>query len=151
MGQRKAAGSPEPAEPPAEAVSRALSILLVEDSADNRLLIQAYLKHMQHRIDVADNGAIAVAKARARSYDLILMDMQMPVMDGYVATRMIRQWEAEQGRRPTPLIALTAHALKGDEAKALEAGCTAYLTKPIKKATLLTALSEYAADLTGSR
>ena len=144
MGQRKAAGSPEPAEPPAEAVSRALSILLVEDSADNRLLIQAYLKHMPHRIDVADNGAIAVAKARARSYDLILMDMQMPVMDGYVATRAIRKWEQEHGRLPVPVIALTAHALKGDEEKSLAAGCTAYLTKPIKKATLLAAIAEHA-------
>ena len=73
----------------------------------------------------------------------MLMDMQMPVMDGYAATRAIRQWEQEEGRPPMPIIALTAHALKGDEQKSLTAGCTAYLTKPIKKVTLLAAISEY--------
>ena len=147
MGQCRQAATADPAKDgPVETEEEqpALRILLGEDSADNRLLIQAYLKHTPYRLDVADNGAIAVAKYRTRAYDLVLMDMQMPVVDGYAATRTIRQWEAEQGRRPTPIIALTAHALKGDDAKALEAGCTAYLTKPIKKATLLTAISEHA-------
>jgi len=142
---RQNAVSPARAEAPSEpaAVHRALSILLVEDAADNRLLIQAYLKKTVHHLDVAVDGAVAVAKVRAHEYDLVLMDMQMPVMDGYDATRAIRQWEQEQGRPPMPIIALTAHALKGDEEKSLEAGCTAHLTKPIKKATLLVAISEY--------
>ena len=77
------------------------------------------------------------------------MDMQMPVMDGYAATRAIRQWEREQGRPPTPVIALTAYALKGDEEKSMAAGCTAYLTKPIKKVILLAVLAEYSGQLTG--
>ncbi|HEV8539985.1 MAG TPA: response regulator, partial [Nitrospiraceae bacterium] len=142
---RQNAVSPARAEAPSEpaAVHRALSILLVEDAADNRLLVQAYLKKTAHHLDVAVDGAIAVAKVRAQEYDLVLMDMQMPVMDGYDATRAIRQWEQEQGRPPMPIIALTAHALKGDEEKSLAAGCTAHLTKPIKKAALLVAISEY--------
>ena len=153
VGVSRTAAKPVPAEafPEAGMTGQTLRILLAEDSADNRLLIQAYLKHTPYRLDVADNGAIAVAKYRTRTYDLVLMDMQMPVVDGYAATRAIRQWEAEQARRPIPIIALTAHALKGDEEKSMAAGCTAYLTKPIKKATLLTALSEYAADLMRNR
>jgi PAS domain S-box-containing protein len=147
---RQSAVSPAQAETPSEpaAAQRALSILLVEDAADNRLLIQSYLKKTPHRLDLADNGAIAVAKVRARGYDLVFMDMQMPVMDGYAATRAIRQWEHEQGRPPVPIIALTAHALKGDEEKSMAAGCTAYLTKPVKKATVLAAVAEYVEQLT---
>jgi signal transduction histidine kinase/DNA-binding response OmpR family regulator len=124
-------------------VQQSLRILLVEDAADNRLLIQAYLKHTAHRLDMAENGEVACGKFKVGRYDLVLMDMQMPVMDGYAATRAIREWEREQGRSPTPIIALTAHALKGDEEKSLAAGCTAHLTKPIKKAALLAALSEH--------
>jgi CheY-like chemotaxis protein len=73
------------------------------------------------------------------------MDMEMPVMDGYTATREIRKWEEENGVRPTPIVALTASALKQDMQKCLDAGCTAYLTKPVKKRTLLGAIRENAA------
>jgi CheY-like chemotaxis protein len=73
------------------------------------------------------------------------MDMQMPVMDGYTATERIRKWEKENGVRPTPIIALTANALKEDAQRSLDAGCTAHLTKPIKKAGLLAAIREHAA------
>ncbi len=125
-----------------------LSILMAEDAEDNRLLIQAYLKQTPYRLDFAENGAIAVAKVRARGYDLVFMDMQMPVMDGYAATREIREWERTNHRPPTPILALTAHALKGDEEKSLEAGCTAYLSKPVKKATVLAAVAEYVEQLT---
>ena len=158
---------------PARAAERAfpkvkpgLRILLVEDSADNRLLIQAYLRQTPHRLDFAENGAIGVKKFQAERYDLVFMDMQMPVMDGYEATRRIRALEAQAVgvRRESvveesesslqaaayslppsrvPIIALTAYALKGDEEKCLKAGCTTYLTKPIKKATLLAAISEH--------
>jgi CheY-like chemotaxis protein len=125
-------------------VQQSLRILLVEDAADNRLLIQAYLKHTAHRLDMAENGEIACGKFKVGRYDLVLMDMQMPVMDGYTATQAIREWEMANHRPPTPIIALTAHALKGDEEKSLTAGCTAHLTKPIKKATLLAAILEHA-------
>ena len=74
----------------------------------------------------------------------MLMDMQMPVMDGYTATRLIRLWEAEKRRPRTPIVALTAYALTEDEGKSFEAGCDGHLTKPIKKEHLLEAITRYA-------
>ena len=123
---------------------QALRILLVEDFADNRMLVQAYLKNTPYQIEIAENGEVAVAKYASGRYDLVLMDMQMPVMDGYTATKLIRDMERENGGRPTPIIALTANALKEDAQKSLDAGCTAHLTKPIRKAPLLEAISEHA-------
>jgi CheY-like chemotaxis protein len=93
-------------------------------------------------VDLAENGAVAVERFRTGHYDLILMDMHMPVMDGYTATRMIRQWEHEQHVPPTPIIALTAQALPNDVQKSLAGGCTAHLSKPIHKAPLLRTLFE---------
>ena len=121
-----------------------LNILLVEDSRDNRLLIEAYLKKTPHKIEIAENGEIAVEKFMSGKYDIVFMDMQMPVMDGYTSTKIIRKWEAEKGSESTPIIALTAHALKEDEQKSLDAGCTSHLTKPIKKVKLMETIQEYA-------
>ena len=121
-----------------------MKILLVEDSEDNRLLIRAYLKNTPHHIEIAENGQIAVEKfTRHGPYDLILMDMQMPVMDGYAATREIRNWEKENNAKPMPVVALTAFALKEETQKSLDAGCNAHLTKPIKKSVLLETVREY--------
>lgn len=78
------------------------------------------------------------------NYDLVLMDMRMPVMDGYTATREIRKWEKETDKDATPIIALTAHALVEDKQKCLDAGCTEYLSKPLKKAAFLDKISDYA-------
>jgi CheY-like chemotaxis protein len=86
---------------------------------------------------------LAVAKLKSRPYDLVLMDVQMPVMDGYAATRAWRMWERENGLRRTPVIALTAYALKEEEKKSLEAGCDAHVAKPIKKAKLLEVIAAY--------
>ncbi len=124
-----------------------LHVLLVEDSPDNQLLIQTYLKQTPHRIDLADNGQIAIDKFRNGCYDLILMDIQMPVMDGLTATKAIRQCEQQEGWSPTHIVALTALALKEEAAKIFEAGCNAHLTKPIKKSTLLDLLSAYEGKL----
>jgi len=121
-----------------------LNILLVEDSRDNRLLIEAYLKKTPHKIEIAENGEIALEKFMSGKYDIVFMDMQMPVMDGYTSTKIIRKWEAEKGSESTPIIALTAHALKEDEQKSLDAGCTSHLTKPIKKVKLMETIQEYA-------
>ena len=129
---------------------KSLKILLVEDSRDNQVLIQSYLKKTPHTIQFAENGQVALEKFREEHYDLVLMDMHMPVMDGYAATRAIRQWENEQisksanGRKPVAIIALTANALKEDTKKSLDAGCDSHLTKPIKKTTLLEALAQCA-------
>ena len=98
---------------------------------------------------MAENGQIAVEKFREKPYDLVLMDMNMPVMDGYTATMTIRQWEEQEGSPPTPIIALTAFALKEDEQKSIAAGCNAHLTKPIKKKILLEALAAWGHKRTG--
>jgi len=123
-----------------------LHILLVEDSTDNRTITMAYLQHTPYQIDIAENGAVAYEKFIVGRYDLVLMDRQMPVMDGLAATRAIRQWERANQRRPTPIIALTASALKGDREKFIAAGCTSYLTKPIKQAVLLQAIQDHSED-----
>ena len=94
-------------------------------------------------MEIAENGAVAFEKFTARKFDLVLMDRQMPVMDGLTATRAMREWEKANHRPPTPIIALTASALKGDQEKFVAAGCTAYLTKPIKQDVLLQAISEH--------
>jgi PAS domain S-box-containing protein len=121
----------------------ALNILLVEDYPDNRTITLAYLQDTPYRIEIAENGAIAFEKFVLGHFDLVLMDRQMPVMDGLTATRAIRTWEKANHRPPTPIIALTAAALKGDREKCEEAGCTAYLTKPIKQEVLLQAIRDY--------
>jgi two-component system sensor histidine kinase/response regulator len=123
--------------------SSALRILLVEDSRDNQLLVQTYLKQTPHRIDLAENGRIAVEKFQSGHYDVVLMDIQMPVMDGLAATKSIREWERQEGVSRTPIIALTALALKEEATRIFEAGCNAHMTKPIKKSTLLDILSAY--------
>jgi PAS domain S-box-containing protein len=125
---------------------RALRILLVEDSMDNRTITLAYLRDTPYQVDIAVNGAIAYDKFTAGDYDLVLMDRQMPVMDGLTATRKIREWEQANDRPVTPVIALTAAALKGDRETCLAAGCTAYLTKPIKQGVLLQAIRDHSSD-----
>ena len=118
-------------------------ILLVEDNEDNRLLINAYLKKTTFEIEEAENGQIALEKFSQGEYSLVLMDVQMPVMDGHAATREMRRWEKESGREATPIIALTAHAVKEDMDKSIQAGCNSHLTKPIKKATLLQTIDRF--------
>ena len=120
-----------------------LRILLAEDSPDNCLVTMAYLEDTPYRVEIAETGAIACEMFAARPYDLVLMDRQMPVMDGLTATRKIRAWELANGRPPTPIIALTASALKGDREMCLAAGCTAFLTKPIRQEVLLQAIREH--------
>ncbi|HVN29612.1 MAG TPA: response regulator [Candidatus Binataceae bacterium] len=123
-------------------------ILVAEDSPDNRLLISAYLRNTRCRLDFAENGRIAVDKFISNSYDLVLMDIQMPVMDGHVATRTIRAWERDNDRDRTSIIALTASALDAEEARTIQSGCDAHVAKPVKKATLFGTISRYAAKPT---
>ncbi len=129
--------------PPSTALTRPLRVLLVEDSPDNQLLVRAYLTPTDYFLDVAEHGAIALDKFKSAHYDVVLMDVQMPVMDGYAATRAIRLWERDHDLPPTPIIALTALALKEEGARIFEAGCNTHLTKPVKKSTLLEVLRAY--------
>jgi two-component system sensor histidine kinase/response regulator len=124
--------------------TRPLDILLVDDNEDNRMLILSYFKKSPITIDVAENGKIALDKVQTgKKYDLIFMDMQMPVMDGLTATIHIRAWEVEQSRPPMPILALTANALKDEVRRSLDAGCNAHIAKPVKKIVLLKAVIEY--------
>jgi len=109
----------------------------VEDARENRIVVKAFLKKTPHTIKIAENGRIGVDKFVSGKYDLVFMDMRMPVMDVYTTTGEIRKWERENKKDSTQVIALTAHALKEDRQKCLDAGCTDYLSKPIKKEGLL--------------
>ncbi len=120
-----------------------LSILLVDDNDENRLVIISFLKSYNWRIDEARNGRDALLMFQQNRYDMILMDMQMPVMDGYTATGEIRKLERERNEVRTPVIALTAYALKEEMEKSLQAGCDDHVTKPIAKATLLETVDRY--------
>jgi len=115
-------------------------ILLVEDNPDNRMLIKAYIKKTPHSLDEAENGSIAVEMFKQNDYDLVFMDVQMPVMDGHEATRLIREWEKANDKNRTKIISLTAHAIREEIDKCMAAGCDSHLSKPIKKATLLHAI-----------
>ncbi|HEY1760165.1 MAG TPA: response regulator [Bryobacteraceae bacterium] len=149
--RREDAGSPEGGEvvsiaKPAAGVQRPQAvkrILIAEDSEFNLILVQAYLKDSGFELDVAENGRIAVDKTISGHPDLVLMDLQMPVMDGLEATRLIREWEAKTHSRPIPIFALTAHAAGEGIGKSLASGCNEHLTKPIKKAVLLEAIFRY--------
>ncbi len=121
-----------------------LDILLAEDNENNRILFSFYLKHTAHHIDLAENGQICLQKFQAQNYDVVFMDIDMPVMDGYKAANAIRAWEKENNRAPTPIVALTAHALKGKRQESLDAGCSDHISKPFKKTQLLALLEKIA-------
>lgn len=116
-------------------------ILLAEDNAVNQKVAVALLKKAGHKVDVAENGEDAINKLKRRPYHLILMDVQMPVMDGFEATRRIRMWEA--GKTHTPIIALTAHAMQGDRERCMSAGMDDYLSKPLNKSSLFSAIERW--------
>ncbi|MEC9283116.1 MAG: PAS domain S-box protein [Bdellovibrionota bacterium] len=120
-----------------------MSVLVVDDSEKNRNLIKFYLAKSNVNLQEAENGLQAMEKFKESSFDVILMDMQMPIMDGYMATQEIRKFEAENQMKKTPILALTAFALKGEKGKSIDAGCDEHLSKPIKKDVLLKSLSNY--------
>ena len=139
--ETKTAPSP-PAPPGAEASSRRLHVLVAEDNAVNQRLIVRLLEKMGHIPIVAYNGQEAVEAYESRPFDVALMDVQMPVMDGLAATMAIRESEARHpGRRRLPIMALTAYAMRGDRERCLAAGMDEYLTKPIKLEDLSAALN----------
>jgi len=109
-----------------------LRILMAEDGIANQKVALGLLRHLEHEVVVANNGDEAVTLFLDQQFDVVLMDIQMPVLNGFEATRKIRAIEAERGTH-VPVIAMTAHAMKGDRAKCLEAGMDDYLAKPVRK------------------
>jgi two-component system cell cycle response regulator DivK len=117
-------------------------ILVVEDQPDNRRILRDLLGNAGYDLIEAETGEEALAALEAQRPDLILMDIQLPVMDGYEATRRIR---SNPELKFIPIIAVTSYALGGDEAKALAVGCTAYITKPFSPRALLAKVQEHLA------
>ena len=126
---------------PSKQAARPLSILLAEDSLINQKLAIGLLERWGHRVTVANDGEEAVRLSAERSFDLILMDVQMPALDGLDATRVIRARERETGRH-VPIVAMTAHAMKGDRERCLEVGMDGYLMKPIRAEQLFRQIEE---------
>lgn len=118
-------------------------ILVVEDNPDNRFLIKAFLQKKDYLLEMAEDGLEGVEKIKNNSYDLVLMDIQMPEMNGYQAVNKIRDLETEKGLSKTTIIALTAYALDSDNERALNEGFDDHLTKPIKKDKLYEMIDNY--------
>lgn len=120
-----------------------LTILIADDSEDNRFLLSAYLENRSYELTFAENGQLALEAFQSGYFDLVLMDIQMPVMDGLAATAAIRAWERQQHARPTPIVALTANALLEDVERSTAAGCDAHLAKPISKERLIASIESF--------
>jgi CheY-like chemotaxis protein len=120
---------------------RSLRVLLAEDNPVNQTLAMRILEKLGHKVQVANNGREAFERAQAEEFDVILMDVQMPEMDGLEATSAIREAELGTGKH-VPIVAMTAHAMKGDREKCLSAGMDEYLSKPIRIDELKQAMSE---------
>ena len=124
-----------------QASERSLRVLLAEDNPVNQTLAMRILERLGHKVEVVNNGKEALRQVQAEEFDLILMDVQMPEMDGLEATTAIRQAETGTGKH-TPIVAMTAHAMKGDREKCLSAGMDGYLSKPVRIDELKQILSE---------
>ena len=138
----EAPGAPAPAKPATDAEPRgpSLRLLVAEDNPINQMFAVRVLEKAGHRVAVANNGEEALIAVGRDAFDLVLMDVQMPVMDGFEATALIRQQEKTTGRH-LPIVAMTAHAMKGDREKCLEAGMDGYVAKPVQKDELFTAIA----------
>lgn len=123
----------------------ALSILLAEDVPANQQVVATVLKKRGHAVAVADNGREAVELFKKQAFDAVLMDVQMPILDGYQATAAIREIETHSAKS-TPIIAMTAHAMRGDREKCLEAGMDAYIAKPLDAKQLLDLIESIVED-----
>jgi len=146
FGAAQSADAPNSGAPKTTLNLRPMRILLADDSPENRFLIRGYLKETGSMIEEVENGIDAVERFSRGDYDVVLLDAEMPAMDGYTAARAIRALEKDRGKSATPIFALTAHALPAAKQRSLEAGFTEHLTKPIRKATLLEAIDRHVPD-----
>jgi PAS domain S-box-containing protein len=129
-----------------DAILKPLKILLVEDNANNQMVFSIFLNDTDHHIDIANNGEEGLHHFKNNHYDIVFMDLQMPVMDGFDASRLIREWEKEKKIKPTPIIAISAQTFLYRKNKAIDAGCTDFIEKPLKKEILLGILQKYCAS-----
>ncbi|WP_041916007.1 ATP-binding protein [Pseudodesulfovibrio mercurii] len=139
---------PEPVRPPEEDPLPPLNVLMFEDSRYNAFVAQTYLEGTPCRMTVVEDGRSGVELFKKGGWDLVLMDIQMPVMDGFEATRAIREWERAQGLDPVPIVAMTAFAMDDDARRCLEAGADSHLPKPVKKSALFATIRRLAAGKT---
>jgi signal transduction histidine kinase/CheY-like chemotaxis protein/ligand-binding sensor domain-containing protein len=148
------ASAPAPSSAPANVspgrLDRSLRVLLAEDTPVNQMVARKMLENAGHRVEIVGDGAKAVARYQESEYDLILMDVQMPDVDGIEATRRIRRIESGT-QKHTPIVALTAHAMKGDEEQCLAAGMDAYLCKPLRSRELHETLARFCSQPTAAQ
>ena len=121
-----------------------LDILLVDANLNNRMMFSMYLKDTKHRITEAYDGQEGVEAFQRGKFDLIFMDMEMPLMDGYQATRIIRALEKDKGLSATPIVGMTSYALPELRRECMLSGCTEFLSRPFSKNALLTLLQAFA-------
>lgn len=119
------------------------SVLLIEDNAQNRYLLTFLLEHSGYRVSTAIDGPLGIEAARASTPGVILLDIQLPGMNGYDVARALRSYES---LRHVPIIAVTSYAMQGDREKSMDAGCTGYLEKPIDPATFVSELERALAN-----
>lgn len=119
------------------------ALLVVEDSESNIALTQLYFSKTACRLDIAKNGQEAVEMFESGNYEAILMDIHMPIMDGYTATRRIRDIEAKRGTTPIPIIAVTANIHNEEQERCCGAGCNDFLSKPVSKSDLLSTVAKH--------
>ncbi len=119
-------------------------ILVVEDSADNRTLLEHYVRGETVEATFATNGEEAFEMSQRREFDLVLMDIDLPGLDGHEITRLMQKWQADNGRVVTPVVALSAHAMKEAVRASLEAGCVAHVAKPVNRSVLLKTIARFA-------
>ena len=128
---------------PGAGALRGVKILLAEDSIDNQELLRTVLGNVGAEVEVVENGRLAIERAQTGTFDVVLMDMNMPEMDGYEATRRLRDRGYQR-----PILALTANAMSGDCEHCLAAGCDAHLAKPIDRKQLIETVAQYAMSKT---
>ena len=145
-GESAVTERPEPPAPVREQADRSLKILLAEDNPVNQKFAVRTIEKAGHTVVVTNNGREAVEAWKLGGHDVVLMDVQMPEMDGFEATGRIRELEKDQGRR-TPIIAMTANAMKGDKERCLEAGMDGYISKPVKRQILFAEINRVLADV----